>query len=496
LEVGSVKKERVAASAQSEANNASPRTAWRMAGVYSVRRCRVVTAGPFAFWTSTVRAMPVPIHTQVDPRLPLALTRPRKSASVSWKDTAGPHQVTITGAMVIGSAEQAALVVKDPKVSRLHAELSLADGGVALRDLSSLNGTWTGGVRVDRVRFESSGRFTVGDTELTLTFGDETKVPLWPQDRLGELLGRSEAMRELFVQLSRVAQSDAPVLIHGETGTGKELVAQQLHKASKRAAGPFVVVDCASVPENLLEAELFGHAKGAFTGAVGTRLGSIEAADGGTVFLDEIGELPLSMQPKLLRVLESKTIRRVGEAEHRPVAVRFVAATHRDLEAMVAQGQFREDLFFRLSVLPLSVPPLRDRPGDVALLLGHFLSAASGPALDEATLGQLAAQRWPGNVRQLKGFAERVTTLGLARALSLLTGAEPEPAAAPAASTGPLSVDLSVPFKELRERWTDQLEHEYVTGLIAKVGRNAGALAEAAGLDRSYINRLLKKHGL
>lgn len=437
-------------------------------------------------------------HTETDPKLPLQLTRLRRPAVLEWSDGTGPHRLPLSGTMVLGTADGVGVRVVDARVSRLHAELTLDDGGVWVRDLGSTNGTWVDAVRVDRVRLERDGRFRVGALELALHFDAPTKIALWPQDRLGALLGRSDAMRELFMQLTRVAASDASVLIHGETGTGKELVAQELHAASRRASKPLVVVDCASLPENLLEAELFGHARGAFTGAVTSRTGSIEAADGGTVFLDEVGELPLSMQPKLLRVLESKTIRRVGENEPRPVNVRFVCATHRDLEAMVAQGQFREDLFFRLAVLPLHVPPLRARPEDLDLLLTHFLSGREGEPLDGPTRELLRAQRWPGNVRQLKGFAERVAALGVERAVSMLKGVEvtKEPPRPAGPAGNPLEVDLGVPFKELRERWVDHLEREYLKGLIGKVGRNAGALADTAGLDRSYINRLLKKHEL
>lgn len=435
-------------------------------------------------------------HTETDPKLPLQLTRLRRPAAVEWSDSTGPHRLPLTGTMVMGTAEGVPLRVADARVSRLHAELMLDDGGVWVRDLGSTNGTWVKDVRVDRVRLEQDGKFTVGSLEVSVRFDAPARVALWPQDRLGSLLGRSDAMRELFMQLTKVAASDASVLIHGETGTGKELVAQELHAASKRSSKPFVVVDCASLPENLLEAELFGHARGAFTGAVTTRTGSIEAADGGTVFLDEVGELPLSMQPKLLRVLESKTVRRVGENEGRPVNVRFVCATHRDLEAMVAQGQFREDLFFRLAVLPLHVPPLRARPDDLELLLTHFLAGRDGGTVEADTKALLRNQRWPGNVRQLKGFAERVAALGVERAVSMLKGVEVTKEPAKPASQNPLAVDLSMPFKDLRERWVDHLEREYLTGLISKHGRNAGTLADTAGLDRSYINRLLKKHEL
>jgi transcriptional regulator of acetoin/glycerol metabolism len=261
-------------------------------------------------------------QTELDHSLPLNLTRLRRGATLSW---GGRTLALGAGAVVIGSADGVKVLLDDPKVSRLHAELELDDGGVWVRDLGSSNGTWVDALRIERVRFEQDGRFRVGNTTLSLTFAEPAKIALWPEDRLGSLLGRSEPMRELFMQLTRLASSEASVLIKGETGTGKELVARELHAASKRAKGPLVVVDCASLPENLLEAELFGHTRGAFTGAVAARQGSIEAADGGTVFLDEIGELPLAMQPKLLRVLESKTVRRVGETEQRQVDVRFVS---------------------------------------------------------------------------------------------------------------------------------------------------------------------------
>lgn len=438
-----------------------------------------------------------PTQTEFEQKLPLNLLRLRRSASLSWTDLRGSHKVPLAGSMVLGSAEGVAILLTDARVSRLHAELELDDQGVWLRDLGSSNGTWLDTVRVERVHFEASGRFRVGSTQLELTFeAQPTKVPLWPQDRLGKLLGRSEAMRELFMQLTKCASTDASVLVQGETGTGKELVAQELHSASRRAEAPFVVIDCASLPENLLEAELFGHARGAFTGAVTARVGAIESADGGTVFLDEVGELPLAMQPKLLRVLESRVVRRIGESEHRPVNVRFISATHRDLERMVASGQFREDLFFRLSVLPLQVPSLRDRPSDIPLLLEHFLGDRC-PPVDPGSLELLSSHRWPGNVRQLRSFAERVVALGAERAVAMLRGTELPPAPPPVTSPAhPLKVDDSVPFKVLREQWVSHLEREYLAALVVRLGRNAGVLSEAAGLDRSYINRLLRKHQL
>jgi len=377
--------------------------------------------------------------------------------------------------------------------------------GVWIRDLGSRNGTWVDGVFVQHARIPEAGKVRVGGTTLTIAFAEQpTEVPLWPHDRFGPLLARSEAMRELFLRLAQYASADAPVLIQGETGTGKDLVAEAIHATSPRADEPFVVVDCAALPESLLESELFGFARGAFTGAVAPRAGAFEAAHGGTVFLDEIGELPLSVQPKLLRVLESRTVRRIGETEHRKIDVRFISATHRDLQAMVATGAFREDLYFRIAVLPAYVPALRARTEDVALLLEHFLSKAPGLHLDAPTLQLLAQRPWTGNVRELRSFAERAMTVGVQAAVAMTLGSDTAvPSRLPAPPRlmegelpGLPQVRTDMPFKALREQWVDHLEREYMRALVAVHGRNVGAIADHAELDRSYIHRLLRKHDL
>lgn len=468
----------------------------------------------------------------------------RRVPRIHWVDSSGSHSITLRGKAVVGSSPGADVVVSDPSVSRLHVEFEPTEAGVVMRDVGSRNGTWLLGNSVQHARLSPGQSVRIGVTELHVDYDElETEeIELWPDDHFVDLVGGSEVMRRLYATLSRVAQSDASVLIHGETGTGKELVARSLHDAGPRRGKPFVVVDCAALPEQLLDAELFGHARGAFTGAVQTREGAIEEADGGTVFLDEIGELPVSMQPKLLRVLEQKTVRRVGESQHRPVDVRFVCATHRDLLAMVNGGQFREDLYFRLAVVPVTLPPLRDRPGDIPQLVAHFLRRAGSASFPEELVRELSSRQWRGNVRELRNFVERVRALGHEGALALsppeartshgaraassvpVLGTMPPPAefrqpsvlnwgtpAAPAVGTftlppSPLPVVPSteprdeslyqLDYKTFRERWVEEGEKNYVSKLLERHNRNVVAAAKEAQVDRTYIYRLMRKYGI
>ncbi len=412
----------------------------------------------------------------------------RRQPRIAWRDAAGDHAVTLGKLALVGSTSRADLVVEDPTVSRLHAELEPRHDGLWVRDLGSRNGTWIEGVQVREARVPDGGRIRVGSTVLSVDAAVETSIELWPDARFGALVGGSVEMRELFAILARVAALESTVLIEGETGTGKELVARALHDASPRAGGPFVVVDCAALPEQLLESELFGHVKGSFTGATSTRVGALEAAAGGTVFLDEIGELTPSVQPKLLRALESRTIRRIGESAHRPIDVRFVSATHRDLRQMVSAGSFREDLYFRLAVLPVSVPPLRTRMDDVVLLIDHFCQGASD-AFRTELLREALDRPWPGNVRELRNFVERAVAFG-ARQAAAMSGPRSEPAPAPSRPGDLAGSAFAKPFREFR----DEMERAYVQRLLERHGGNVQAAAQAAGLDRTYIYRLLKKH--
>ena len=304
----------------------------------------------------------------------------------------------------------------------------------------------------------------------------------------GALTGTGRVMRKLFALLEKVAPSDINVFIHGESGTGKELVATEIVQRGARADKPFVVVDCGAISPNLVESELFGHVRGAFTGADRERVGAFEAATGGTVFLDEIGELPLALQPKFLRALESREIRRVGETNPRKVDVRIIAATNRDLEREVNKGRFREDLYFRLAVMKVHVPALRERLEDLPLLIRGFLTTLR--MLDRLHLfpphvmEQLATHEWPGNVRELRNYVER--TVVLEEPMLALQGERSHAA----------NVDIAVPFKLAKDAFVDGFERRYVSALLDAADGNVSRAARSGAMDRMYLHRLIQKHDL
>jgi DNA-binding NtrC family response regulator len=414
----------------------------------------------------------------------------------------------------IGARADNDVVLTDSTVSRGHAEIVRGAEGTLLKDLGSTNGTYVGPVRVREVYLAPDTRFKVGKTELVWTPADEViDVAPSANDRFEGLVGRGLAMREVFGLLERVAPTELTVLLTGETGTGKEVASRSIHGRSARKKGPFVVFDCGAAPESLLESELFGHERGAFTGAVAAREGLFEVAHGGTIFIDEIGELPLELQPKLLRVLEQREVRRVGAAKPRPVDVRVIAATNRNLRDEVVAGRFREDLYYRLAVVEVRLPPLRERADDLPLLVEHLLSRGRGPRTVRGIAPEVRAvfetYRWPGNVRELSNVLERAVpfcdgdTITLPALPDALRGTRPttaattEEAAAPARAAAPDADTLSgLPLKDAKEALIEAFELRYLSDLIERHDGNVSRAARSAGMDRKSITRLLKKHGI
>ena len=394
------------------------------------------------------------------------------------------------GTWVVGTAAGCDLRLRDDSVSRRHLELSVHPDGIEVRDLESKTGSFYLGARFQQIRAGVGAQITIGSTLLALLATRRRDEVLYPAERFGGLVGTSVVMRRLFAELERLAAGDASVLLVGETGTGKDVAAHALHAASRRCQAPFVICDVAAISGHLIESELFGHVRGAFTGADRDRAGAFEQAAGGTLFLDEIGELELPLQPRLLRMLETSSVRRVGSADYVRCDVRVVAATNRDLAAEVDAGRFRADLYHRLAVAELRVPPLRERLDDLPLLCEAFLAGRS-LVVPRDTVAALSAYAWPGNVRQLKNVLERAAALaagdGLLRPEVLGIGvvaAEPLP-----------PPDPDIPFKDAKERLIDVWEAEYVVNLLERCQGNVTQAARVAGLDRAHLYRILRKHG-
>ena len=409
---------------------------------------------------------------------------------------AGAVHVSEGARIAIGTDPSAEVRVEDRTVSRFHCEITLEDDRAAVRDLGSRNGTLVDGVPVFHAALRDGAVLTLGRTQLRFELGrDHVAVPLSESERFGTLVGRSSSMRALFARLERVAPTEATVLVEGETGTGKEAVAESLHRESARRDGPFIVVDCGAVPHDLLDSELFGHERGSFTGATGRRDGALQVASGGTLFLDEIGELPADLQPKLLRALERREVKRVGSNEYAPIDVRVIAATNRNLRVEVNERRFRPDLYYRLAVVELRLPPLRERPDDLPILTEHFLASLGAAGRPEADalrapefLADLSRHGWPGNVRELRNYLERCLALRERSPLGAGDGDGVAPGGAPIAADRPL--------REARELWARYHEHRYLTEVLRANGDNVTAAARAAGVDRIHFYRLLWRHGL
>jgi transcriptional regulator with GAF, ATPase, and Fis domain len=415
---------------------------------------------------------------------------PKLAIEVKREGLHGERTLVFQGEVCrIGTHSSNDLVLRDPAVSRFHCKLSRDGSAWRVQDSGSLNGVTLDGVRVRDAELGPDSTLALGDSSLRVRAVEGTdEVTLPNTQSFGALIGASMAMRKLFAVLEKVAASDINVLIEGESGTGKELVAAEIFQRGPRSERPFVIVDCGAISPNLVESELFGHVRGAFTGAERDRTGAFEAADGGTVFLDEIGELPIELQPKLLRAIEAREIRRLGEVKARKVNVRVIAATNRDLEREVNRGRFREDLYFRLAVVSVHVPPLRERMEDLPLLIRGFLASLEVPEQIDLfppdVLAELAAHDWPGNVRELRNYVERTVVLR-----------EPQPTSK--RSTGTTGdVDLGVPFKLAKDSVVNSFERGYVTALLEAAGGNVSKAARAGGMDRMYLHRLIQKHGL
>ncbi len=396
----------------------------------------------------------------------------------------------------VGSGTGNDVILDDPTVSRFHCEIQTDGSGARILDLSSRNGTLLDGVLVRDAYLRAGSVLQLGRVSLRFRPAEHrTPLPVSSRTELAGLVGRSVAMRACFAIIERAAASDVVVLVEGETGTGKSRAARAVHQLSARSAAPFLTVDCGAIPANLLETELFGHRKGAFTGAIEDRVGVFEGAEGGTVFLDEIGELPLDVQPKLLKAIEDREVRRVGTNQYRPVDVRLIAASNRDLRAEVNAGRFRADLFYRLAVVRLTLPPLRQRPDDIAPIAERLLGSLGAPAEDTANLlspaflARLEASSWPGNVRELRNHLERCLVFHDAMVpVHEVTDAESE------GDRGAPRIDPRSSYTDARRRALDGFERAYVKALLELHGGNVSRAAEAAELDRAYLYKLMRRH--
>ena len=430
-----------------------------------------------------------------------------RAAGGSSASSVGVNVVVLSGAskgttrplgagMRIGKADTNDLVLTDDTVSRNHVELTRTAGGIHVKDLGSTNGTKVQGARVQEATVPPGSVLKVGEVEIVLRPSIQ-RVEVMPSDKknFGGAIGASLPMRTLFGVFERIAKTEATVLLEGETGTGKDVLARAIWTESDRASGPFVVVDCGAISYSLLESELFGHERGAFTGAVASRQGAFELADGGTVFLDEIGELPIDVQPKLLRVLETKEFRRVGGNKVLRSNVRVIAATKRNLQREVSAGKFREDLYFRLAVVPVTVPSLRARRDDIPMLVDHILKA-SGVSLTvpDDTIQALMAHDWPGNVRELRNILERAVYLARA------TGSGELNLVSLPMSTGTADAafqfEIGKSYRETRAKYDGEFERRYVKWLLGRHGGNVSAAAREAKMDRKHLHDIAKKHGL
>jgi DNA-binding NtrC family response regulator len=395
---------------------------------------------------------------------------------------------------VVGRNEACDLVLDDKKVSAVHMELVATERGVRVRDLGSRNGTFVGDTRIGEVYLTKNTVITCGESVLAFGPHEPEQVSVPEMAEFGPLVGSSANMRSVFEKLRKAAPTELTVLVTGETGTGKELVAQAIHLASNRANKPFIVVDCGSIPPSLAESTLFGHERGSFTGAIDKRISPFAEADGGTVFLDELGELPIDVQPKLLRALAEMRIKSVGSNTYRPVNVRVIAATRRDLTREVNAGTFRSDLYFRVAQLKVELPPLRQRLEDVPALIRRMLvdlgDKTAYDRIPHESLERLMRHDWPGNVRELRNVVavalafNKEGVLDVAAHLSPLT------------STAESTPTRGRTFQDAKREVLARFEREYFTALWAECNGNVSEIGRRAAMERAHVRGYLRRHGI
>jgi DNA-binding NtrC family response regulator len=395
---------------------------------------------------------------------------------------------------VVGRNEACDLVLDDRKVSAVHMELVATERGVRVRDLGSRNGTYLGDTRVGEVYLVKPTRLFCGDTVLEFTPSTPAEVAVPEAAEFGPLVGNSAGMRTVFERLRKTSPTELSVLITGETGTGKELVAQAIHEASPRASKPFVVVDCGAIPPSLAESALFGHERGSFTGAVDRRVSPFVEADGGTIFLDELGELPVDVQPKLLRALAEQRIKSVGSNIYKPVNVRVIAATRRDLVREVNEGSFRSDLFFRVAQLRVELPALRSRLEDIPVLVRRMMVDLGDPeAYDRTTsdsLERLMRHDWPGNVRELRNVVAVALAFGREGPLDLAQHLAPMVQASESTPTRGRT------FQDAKRDILARFEREYFTALYAECAGNVSEIGRRSAMERAHVRGYLRRHGI
>ncbi len=444
-------------------------------------------AADFDDVATNLAPVPLPVEAPADGYLVTVVAGPDRGKQLSL-------QGSEPGPSIVGTGAAAALRLTDAAVSRRHLSLESAASGLRLRDLGSTNGTVLDGHSIIEVFLRGGELLRLGQTvlriEATGAASPASVQPVARASNFGRMLGQSVEMRRLYPLAKKLANSNIPVLIEGETGTGKEVLAEALHEASRRSQGPYVVLDCTTVTPSLIESELFGHERGAFTGAQEARRGVFEQANGGTLFIDEVGDLPLSMQGRLLRAVERAEIRRVGGGPFLPVDVRVLAATRRNLDREIEAGRFREDLFHRLAVARIELPPLGQRTGDVPFLFKHFWDQLGGAGRrpPPALVARMEVTAWPGNVRQLRNEVARYLALGELDVS--LEGRATEPANEEIGGFINRVLDDQLPLAVARTRIVERFERLYLERALGHHGGNVSRAADAAGVARRYFQLL------